>query len=347
MSGPRLPDIGPAPGYDGEVNTYVSGEARSTGYYDPNRTVIFVNGMANSGEDHRRSALALSLLQMCTVVGVYNLSGGFFIDLAQCLGDKYQFDGPLASSPTSAVSSGRGSRALAAQAESVLAARNAAAGSLFRLLRQMEYRDSAVFAHSQGNLILSNVLSAIEIVDGASEVSRHDVYTFGSPSMNWPRSVRLQECGFTFDPVTWLAGVDWSFSISKVGMPSGSVMPVTHSFLEYVRMDAAFVVNRFRWGGLGVTFSMDEAGLARALVNMGHNMPRVLGVFEHLAAYHSSDVDDVALLYVEELQHVSQGPGILNAIRGEDRLRRLLVRSMEEGWTSGRERNAIDFLNRL
>jgi hypothetical protein len=124
-------------------------------------------------------------------------------------------------------------------------------------------------------------------------------------------------------------------------------VPITHSFFEYMKHDAAFVVNRFRWGGLGVTFSMDEAGLARALVKMGHNAPRVLGVFEYLSAYHWSDVDDVALLYVEELQHAPQGPGILQAIATEPRLLRLLVDSMESGWTSGRERNAIDFLKRL
>ena len=346
----RLGDIGHEPSFDGEVGEFVSGEALATRWFERDRTVVFINGMGNTGADHRRSALALSLLQMCTVVGVYNLSGGFIIDLAQCLGDKSQFDGPLASSASHSIAradAARGSRVLADSAEAVLRARNPAAGSLFSLLRRPEYRGSAVFAHSQGNLILSNVLSAIEIVDGAAAVSRHEVHTFGSPAMSWPRSARLIECGFTFDPVTWLAGTDWSFSISKLGMPSDSVVPITHGFLEYVRNDSAFIVNRYRWGGFGATFAMDEAGLARALVGMGHNVPRVLGVFENLTAYHWSDVDDVALLYVEELQHAAEGPGILQAIAGEPRLLRLLVDSMESGWTSGRERNAIDFLKQM
>lgn len=344
----QLADLGPTPDYDGQVGEYASGEAMSSSYFDRERRVVFINGMGNTGADHRRSALALSLLQMCEVTGVYNLSGGFFVDLKQVLGDKYQFDGPLASSASSAVSRAQsGGRGLAQSAEAVLRSRNPAAGSMFALLRKPEYRDAPVFAHSQGNLILSNVLSALETVDGASEVSRHDIYTFGSPAVNWPRSARLFECGFTFDPVTWIAGMDLSFSISKVGMPSDSFNPVTHSFAEYMRHDPAFVVNRFRWGGAGVTFSLDEAGLARALVRMGHNMPRVRGVFEHLAACHWSDVDDVALLYVEELQHAAQGPGILQSIRSEPKLLALLIDAMEGGWTSGRERNAIDYLKRL
>jgi hypothetical protein len=345
-----VPDVGPEPAYDGETCTFVSGEAAASRWFDRHRSVVFINGMGNSGADHRRSALTLSLLQMCPVVGVYNLSGGFVADLVQSLGDKLQFDGPFARPAAHAIGRGgaaRGSGQLAASAEAVLRGRNPAAGAMFTLLRRPEHRDAAVFAHSQGNLILSNVLSAIEIVDGAAAVSAHEVYTFGSPAKTWPHSTRLIECGFTFDPVTWLAGMDGSFSIAKLGMPADSSLPITHSFVEYMRNDAAFVVNRFRWGGLGTTFSMDEAGLAKALVRMGHNMPRVQHVFEHLSADHNSDVDDVALLYVEELQHVPEGPGILQSIAADRELLSLLIRSMEEGWTSGRERHAIEFLQHL
>lgn len=334
---------GEAPAVDGQVTTFVDAEAAAaTRYFDRERTVVFVNGMANSGEDHRQAAFALSLMQMCTVVGVFNATGGFAIDLIQCLGDKHQFDGPLATSAASAISRG-GVRSSAA--EDVLR-RNPASASMFRLLRNAEFRGADVFAHSQGNLILSNALSAIEVVDGPAAVSQYTVHTFGSPARSWPRSARLVECGFTFDPVTWMAGMDFSFSISKLGMPSDSLVPITHSFKEYLFNDEAFVVNRFRWGGLGVTFSMDEAGLAHALVRMGHNLPRVTSVFRYLSKYHWSDVDDVALLYVEELQRAPQGPGILQAIRGERTLLELLIRSLESGWTSTRERTAIEFLKR-
>ncbi len=344
-----IADVGAEPTYDGQVTQFVAGEALGSRYFDRERRVIFVNGMGNSGANHRDSALALSVLQMCRVVGVYNLTGGFITDLVQCVTDKLQFDGLLADSADTSISqaesaSGAGDRARAAM--TVLRARNTAAAAMFDLLRNGDYRDADIFAHSQGNLITSNALSALEIVDGAAEVSRHLVHTFGSPAMNWPRSARLEQCGFTFDPVTWLAGMDMSFSISKVGMPADSIVPITHAFTEYMRNDAAFVVNRFRWGGLGMTFSLDEEGLARGLVQMGHNLPRVLGVFRRLADAHNSDVDDVALLYVEMLQRLPQGPGILQEIRSEPQLLRLLVEAMEGGWTSSRERNAIDFLRR-
>lgn len=339
---------GEAPSVDGQVTTFVDAEAAAAErYFDHDRTVVFVNGMANSGEEHQQAAFALSLMQMCTVVGVYNATGGFVIDLMQCLGDKQQFDGVLADSASSAIGRASGGRGgvRASAAEDVLR-RNPASASMFRLLRGAEFRGCEVFAHSQGNLILSNALSAIEAVDGASAVGQFTVYTFGSPARSWPRSTQLVECGFTFDPVTWMAGMDFSFSISKLGMPADSNVPITHSFKEYLFNDEAFVVNRFRWGGLGVTFSLDEAGLAHALVRMGHNLPRVTSVFRYLAKYHWSDVDDVALLYIEELQHAPQGPGLLQAIRSERTLLDLLVRALEGGWTSGRERAAIEFLKR-
>ena len=60
------------PTVDGDINEYVSKEALASGQFDRSRKVVFVNGMLNSGENHAESALALSLLLMGTVVGVYN-----------------------------------------------------------------------------------------------------------------------------------------------------------------------------------------------------------------------------------------------------------------------------------
>ena len=44
-----------------------------------------------------------------------------------------------------------------------------------------------------------------------------------------------------------------------------------------MKNDPAFVVNRFRWGGWGMTVSLDEKGLATALISMGKNLQRVEG----------------------------------------------------------------------
>ena len=342
--------INTKPTRDGETTVYENEEAKRSKWWNPRGKVIFVNGMLNSGENHRESALALSLLQMCRVIGVYNLSNSFLGDLGQCIADKYQFDGPLAHDPKQALDAVLEAEAKglsrAAAMEKVLE-RNPPTLTLFRLLRGQEHRETPVFAHSQGNLILSNALAAISAVDGRDALVGREIRTFGSPTKNWPDGITPIECGFSFDPVTWLAGVDWSFRISKLGRPSGSVNPITHGFLLYVQEDAAFIVNRYRWGSLGMTFSLDEKGLAGALVKLGRNMPRVRAVFEHLQRNHRSDVDDVALLYVEALRKASNRAELFQFIKADYRLHRLLIKAMEDGWTSRRERNAITLLESL
>ena len=111
-------------------------------------------------------------------------------------------------------------------------ARNPAALAVFDLLRRPRWRRCDIFAHSQGNLILSNALQGIEAVDGRAAIAGRNVHSFGSPAVKWPKGLNHHEHGFTWDPVTWLAGIDASLSISKVGMPKGSLNPITHSFVS-------------------------------------------------------------------------------------------------------------------
>ena len=323
------------PATDGMITEYAFQEAVSSRHFNHDRKVIFVNGMANSGEDHARSALALSWLQMCTVIGVYNKSSGAGKDFLQCIGDKNQFNGLSYSA--------RNSMQTEKAARTVLA-RNAAQIALFDLLRMPRNRHRHVFAHSQGNLILSNALQAIAAVDGPASMKQRMIHTFGSPAANWPQGITRFEHGFTWDPVTFLAGFDLSLSISKVGMPSGSFNPVTHGFLEYLKRDPAFVVNRFRVGGLGVTVNMDEDGLARALVAMGTNLRRVQSIFEYLNRNHNEDADDVAVRYVNQILKV---PAVKTALRKCSTLVALLVRVMDEGWTDDEEKKAIASLQSL
>ncbi len=349
----RIHDVGAVPVRDGQVTEYASGEARGTPWFNASRKVLFINGMGNTGADHRDSAIALSLLQMCPVVGVFNVSGGFFGDLGQCIADKYQFHGPAARAPGTALDHAMklqaarpGPTPTRAQAMERALERNPAALSMFRLLRRPDLRSAPIFAHSQGNLILSNSLVSVGTVDGERALRNREIRTFGSPTVNWPRPLRPIECGFTWDPVTWLSGFDWSFSISKVGMPGDSLNPLTHAFAEYMKSDPAFVINRFRWGSFGMTLSMDEKGLAQALVKMGTNMRRVRSVFERLQSAHPSDVDDVARLYVDMLRESATGRATFAAVKA-DGLHQFLIDAMEEGWTSGKERRAIDTLKGL
>ncbi len=334
LTGVKIPRV------DGEVNQYAYKEAVESDYFDTNRHVTFVNGMNNSGENHAEACLALSWVQMCNVTGVFNKSNGGFQDFLQCVADKNQFDGPVSFSAKTKVAIGSmfGTRTTVEAARHALR-RNPAQVALFDHLRRHPRRD--VFAHSQGNLILSNVLQAIVATDGEGAIRGYTVYTFGSPAVNWPAGLTKHESGFTWDPVTFLAGFDTSWSISKVGMPKGSLNPITHGFLEYLKCDPEFTVNRFRVGSLGVTFNMDEEGLAECLAAMGRNTERVFTIFEHLDKHHNSDADDVAVLYVG---HLKKSLALAAAVKSDARLTNLLVKVMDEGWTSDDEKAAIAFL---
>ena len=335
----------PMPASDGAVNEYLMPEVTRAPGYDRSRKVIFINGMANSPVNHAESALALSLVQLCTVIGVYNQTTSGWADFKQCVGDKNQFDGPLSLSAGHRVGLGSlfngGMRAEAAEAA---LSRNPCQVAAFRLLRRPENRHREIFAHSQGNLILSNALQAIAAVDGEAAVAGRVVNTFGSPTVNWPPGIRKYEHGFTFDPVNWLSGFDRTWSISKVGWPSGTHNPITHGFLWYLQEDPSFVVNRFRVGGWGMTFNMDEDGLADALAAMGGNTPRVRKIFDHLDANHNSDADDVAVRYVNRVRHRAD---VAQAIRRDQPLRDRLIKVLDEGWTSAEEKRAIEWLRAL
>jgi hypothetical protein len=188
-------------------------------------------------------------------------------------------------------------------------------------------------------------LTAIFILGGPRglSLSRFTVHSFGSPTVNWPEGFRHHRHGFTFDPVNWLSGFDSSFSISKVGVPtiSEKALVISHGFKCYMADDATFVVNRFRWGSFGMTASMDEPGLAQALADMGTNIPRITAIFERLYSAHNNDVDDVAELYVNKIKNNS---AVLGLVKQDYKLRELLIKSLDEGWTSSGEYEAIALL---
>ncbi len=336
----------PEPSRDGDVNVYEHHEARLTRYWQPQQAVFFINGMDNAPPAHKKSAVALSKLRMCPVIGVFNESAGKMVDLIQCLGDKWQWDGHgfdrTFNKARTTFFKLIGNPVKAEQTIIQELSRNPAAASMFRELRTRP-GELEIFAHSQGNLILSNVLTGLKILDGLNALDRFTVHSYGSPTLNWPSGFTHHEHGFTFDPVTWLALFDTSFSISKVGIPSKPEYAgvISHGFESYLVDDATFVVNRFRWGSFGMTANMDEEGLAQALANMGTNIPRVRAIFERLYSAHWSDVDDVAVLY---LQKIKNNSSVLGAVKADSQLRDLLIKSMDEGYTSSGEAAAIELL---
>ena len=104
MRAPSIRSPGAEPGFDGDINLYTAPEAESLDWFDKDRRVIFVNGMANSPADHAGSARALSLLQGCPVIGVYNKSDGLWPDLGQCITDKAALAGIQAQAPPQSAS---------------------------------------------------------------------------------------------------------------------------------------------------------------------------------------------------------------------------------------------------
>ncbi|HKO93259.1 MAG TPA: hypothetical protein VJU61_19020 [Polyangiaceae bacterium] len=94
-------------------------------------------------------------------------------------------------------------------------------------------------------------------------------------------------------------------------------------------------------------FHVDEEGLADALVSrLGIDLGSVILVFKELERSYTSDADDVALLYVERVQRAGN-PAIAQGLKLDKELQALLLRCLEEGWTSDREGRAIKYLKSL
>jgi len=342
------------PNGDGDINRYVSCEGSEQSWFNRSREVVFVNGMANSPTNHKESALGLSLLQGCPVVGIYNKADGFWSDLGQCLRDK----GVLV--PVQAGDFNAWDKAFTAAFEVAKAAHlthskiefmetfvsgNKATASLFRYVATLtgpQRSKLKIFCHSQGNLITSNALTAVALACGKSAIQGMEVNSFGSPCRYWPPGLDRTNNAFTFDPVSWL-DYNVGFDSVKVGFTPGLI---SHGFEIYMNQDAEFVVNRFRWGSFRMTASMDEKGLAAYLAKMGNNLRRVKKVFEWLDDKHNSDADDIAMYYTRRMRE--DHPEVIAALaKADPTVIKLLIKCMTEGVTFADERREITYLETL
>jgi len=350
MMAPSIKSGGNAPSGDGDINLYTSPEAEGKSWFNPGRRVIFVNGMDNSPTEHAASARALSLLQGCPVIGVYNQTDGKWADLGQCITDKaslvgvqagvlISFDQWVATAQVLFMAAHSRSPALS-QVDffASLVAGNPATSALYGLLATgaVNRRAVPIYCHSQGNLITSNALTAVAMALGAGAMVGVEVNSFGSPCRYWPPRITRTNNAFTFDPVSWL-DLRSDLTSSKIGFVAG------HAFTLYMQNDAEFVVNRFRWGSFGMTANMNERGLARYMIRMGNNPPRLRRIFERLRDAHWSDSDDVTYHYCAEAPD-----DLLRGIKtGDAGLIQMMVDLLEAGWTSGSERTQITRLEAL
>ena len=374
MQGPVIRQGG-APTSDGDVTAYLPDELRGKSWFNPAQSVIFVNGMLNNPDDHEKAGNGLALMLGCRVVAVFNATQGFTIDFVQCITDKMAFTRHQFNPKTSGAAYGVGSqlgapgvavagayaggsnypamKRYADEAYDKIKANNPGLGkdefvlslidgnpatrSLYKLLigTPGAMLGRPIYAHSQGNLVTSNALTAVGLARGYGALNNLEVNSYGSPARNWPPGLRRTNNAFTLDPITALdLTVDWSSS--KVGFKGA------HAFEEYRRHDAEFVVNRFRTGGVGMTFNMDEDGLANFCVGLGKNTERLRNIFTRLEAVHFTDSDDVALLYVNKKTDAELAE--LNKI--DRNFIDQLIRLLDAGWSSGAEKAAIDRLKR-
>ena len=92
-------------------------------------------------------------------------------------------------------------------------------------------------------------------------------------------------------------------------------------------------------------FNRDESGIAKVLIERGIVMDEIYIVFREMDANYNTDADDVAVEYVEQIKR--KGGTLKFSLAQHRQLVNLLIRVLDDGWTSGREKSAIEYLNSL
>ncbi|MGL4320578.1 MAG: hypothetical protein ACRCS3_06910 [Paracoccaceae bacterium] len=350
MAPPNIRPGGNLPSRDGEINLYTSREGAAQSWFNHSQRVIFVNGMDNQPKDHVEAASGLSLMMGCPVIGVFNKSHGTLLDIAQCVTDKLRLARVQSSGRTGFEGWVLAVDALHKAGKLVnpgltrvdlvasLLGNNAASVALYRLLVSggVNTKSAPIYCHSQGNLITSNALTAVALALGTQAIAGIEVNSFGSPCRYWPPGIKRKNYAFTLDPIS-LLDLRADMTSSKVGFE------VSHGFKYYMARDAEFIINGFRFGGMRMTTNMDEVGLAKVLVKMGSNAPRIRRIFERLRDAHYTDRDDVAVHYVEQ----STSERLRSLKQADPKLIDLLIWLLEDGPTMADEERAIAKLKAL
>ncbi|GAA3579937.1 MULTISPECIES: hypothetical protein [Marinobacter] len=142
--------------------------------------------------------------------------------------------------------------------------------------------------------------------------------------------------GIWFGPVGVAVGV-------VVGGTLGAIM-ADQIYVEVAGPDGEFARNfipRFT-----SVFGVDEEGMAKALHREArYELGKVRSVFRELVDKYSTDADDVARYYIAQIR---QTRGIaFRALQQDIGLRNLLIRILDDGWTTADEKRDIEFLQRL
>lgn len=182
---------------------------------------------------------------------------------------------------------------------------------------------------------------------------------FNTKQREW--STLGQNCSTTVAHALTIGGGD-DYALGPVGWwRSWNAVWKPNDVLDYARAirhglhrkqgrhEAINLIRRFcksPFGLTSITLELDEAGLANALFNeLCTNTVKVRAVFEELNENRRSDADDVAELYVNLL--MNRGGSQVEAVARDPVLKSLLIRVLDEGWTSDGEKNCIEFIKSL
>ncbi|MCA2979096.1 MAG: hypothetical protein INH41_01110 [Myxococcaceae bacterium] len=183
---------------------------------DARGLTIFVNGVANSREDHVASMQALANAASTAVVGVHNATGGLLRDLVQAGKDK-------------------------------LGSRNSATGPLEGAILDGLKRGTPLHlvAHSQGALLVSQALGgAMERLVGEglsrpeaeARLAAVTVETFGGAAAQWPDGPRYVHYVNSEDPVPgWLGTSDAGSGVRRRAARAGRAVD---SMVSVVGLDS-------------------------------------------------------------------------------------------------------------
>lgn len=93
--------------------------------------------------------------------------------------------------------------------------------------------------------------------------------------------------------------------------------------------------------------SLDHKGLGQALFSdLGTHTNYVQDFISRLDLHDNSNADDVAEVYVNKLRDDPSGP-VTRAVGRDKALKDLLIKVLDEGWTTANEKTCIDFLKKL
>lgn len=179
---------------------------------DKSYQVLFVNGINNQPLDLKVSAGATAAVSGGMVKGLFNHSSGVLVDLIQCLTDKTTFEtdlqqAALGITPPSPFVTGLINVPIPKQAAGtpvervykLLAGRNRATAELFKYLTTTTAASVRIVAHSQGNLIASVAVRALETIQGSEAVRKKvRVYAVAPPVFSWPDGFPSKPSPFTF-----------------------------------------------------------------------------------------------------------------------------------------------------